>query len=45
MALGSYLIDVFLVLEKEGVRKSEASWGELFDTTRDQLAEAERDRG
>lgn len=45
MALGSYLIDVFLVLEKEGVRKSEASWGELFDTTRDQLAEVQRDRG
>ncbi len=43
-ALGIDLTDVFLVLENEGVQKFEASWAELFDTTREQLAEAERDR-
>ena len=36
-AAGIDLVDVFKVLEDEGVDKFEKSWQELIDATRDQL--------
>jgi transaldolase len=38
--VGIDIEDVFLVLEREGVEKFEASWGELLDSVTDQLAKA-----
>jgi transaldolase len=44
-ALGIDLIDVFQVLETEGVEKFEASWNELLDSVSQQLDRARAANG
>jgi transaldolase len=41
-ALGIHYDDVVKVLEDEGVQKFEASWNELLDTIKTQMAAAKK---